>query len=101
MLPDVGRPDVERPDVERPGVDQPGKAAKRDTESTAVSRRQTLSPMVLSGAVTSEALQEGGVLERAAGEASDQNDPYDYDSDNTSDGEDEIAGTPRTRDRGP
>jgi len=97
MLPDVGRPDVERPDVERPGVDQPGKAAKRDTESTAVSRRQTLSPMVLSGAVTSEALQEGGVLERAAaGEASDQNDPYDYDSDNTSDGEDPIAGAPRT-----
>ena len=123
MRPDVGRPDVDRPGVDQPGVDQPGvdlpdvesgpfarsmsaqgdhvfhrvKTAKRDTESTAVSRRQTLYPTLLSGAVTIEAPQVGGVLQRAAaGEASDQNDPDDYDSDNTSDGGDEIAGAPRT-----
>jgi len=38
-----------------------------------------------------------GALQRAAaGEASDQNHPYDYDSEDTSDGGDEIAGAPRT-----
>jgi len=102
------------------------KAAKRDTASTAVSSRQTLYPTLLSGAVTFEAPQVGGVLQSAAageasdqndpddyvtfeapqvggvlqsaaaGEASDQNDPDDYDSDDTSDGGDEIAGAPRT-----
>jgi len=113
MRTDVGRPGVDQPGVHPPDVESGPfassmsaqgdhafhrlKAAKRDTESTAVSRRQTLSPTVLSGAVTSEALQEGGVLQRAAaGEASDQNDEYDYDSDDTSDGGDEIAGAPRT-----
>jgi len=73
------------------------KAAKRDTESTAVSSRQTLYPTLLSGAATSEAPQVGGVLQSAAaGEASDQNDPDDYDSDDTSDEEDGSAGAPRT-----
>jgi len=67
MRPDVDRPDVDRPDVDRPDVDLPGVD------------------------------QPDGVLQRAAaGEASDQNDPYDYDSDDTSDRGDEIAGAPRT-----
>ena len=130
---DVGRPDVDRPDVDRPGVDRPGvdlpdvepwrfansmsaqgdhafhrvKAVKRDTESTAVSPRQTLYTTLLSGAATSEDPQVGGVLQRTVAdftlgasqgflgdqtvEASDQNDPDDYDSDHTSDGGDENA----------